>query len=152
MSRLTVLNAIGFSLALGGAEMLTLDVCKPTRQNPRHDHQLIFPLEDGRLMLVWSEYYRSDSSGSQSDATRDDMPCRISARTSKDRGRSWGETFVLQENTGKLNVKHPNLLRLPSGSRSMRGHPLLFIVAVMAARIRTADSPRPVSSGFCPSF
>ena len=115
MSSLTILIVVGFSLTLSGAETLTLDVCKPTNQNPRHDHQLIFPLNDDRLMLVWSEYYRSDVSGAKSGAASDDMPCRIAARTSKDRGRSWSEPFVLQENTGKLNVKHPNLLRLPSG-------------------------------------
>lgn len=66
-------------------------------------------------MLVWSEYYVSTNSNPKASGSTDDMPCRISAKTSNDRGRSWGESFVLQENTGKLNVKHPNLLRLPSG-------------------------------------
>ena len=101
--------------ALGSTNIITLDICQPTATNPRHDHQLIFPLQDGRLMLVWSEYYRSDASDSRGGAFADDMPCHISAKTSDDRGRSWSAPFVLQENTGKLNVKHPNLLRLPSG-------------------------------------
>jgi sialidase-1 len=66
-------------------------------------------------MLVWSEYYVATNSTSPGGGSSDDMPCRISTKTSDDRGRSWSETFVFQENTGKLNVKHPNLLRLPSG-------------------------------------
>ena len=32
-------------------------VCPWTPEHPRHDHQLIFPLDDQRLLLVWSEYY-----------------------------------------------------------------------------------------------
>ena len=34
-----------------------LTVCTWTAENPRHDHQLIFPLTDSCLLLVWSEYY-----------------------------------------------------------------------------------------------
>jgi sialidase-1 len=45
----------------------------------------------------------------------DAAPCRISARVSKDRGRTWSGKITLQENFGVDNVKHPNLLRLPSG-------------------------------------
>lgn len=110
-------------LAARAAEILTLDVVRATPANPRHDHQLIFPLLDGRLLLVWSEYYvppATNRAGAKSGAAtagtqRDDMPCRIAAKASADKGRSWGDAFVLQENTGKFNVKHPNLLRLPSG-------------------------------------
>ena len=103
------------ALALGAADVFTLDVCKPTPAHPRNDHQLIFPLKDGRLLLLWSEYYVTAKPGAKTGGLRDDMPCRISAKTSADHGRSWGEPFIFQENTGKLNVKNPNLLRLPSG-------------------------------------
>ncbi len=113
-SALVAVIFLASTWATGADEIFTLDVCQPTPTHSRHDHQLIFPLKDGRLMLVWSEYYVSTDSLSKNEA-RDDMPCRISAKISADRGRSWGETFVFQENTGKLNVKHPNLLRLPSG-------------------------------------
>ena len=100
---------------VNAAEILTIDVCKAVHEHPRHDHQLIFPLRDGRLMLVWSEYYLRDASAKQPGTVGDQMPCRISAKISTDNGRTWGETFVFQENTGKFNVKHPNLVRLPSG-------------------------------------
>ena len=101
--------------AVGSAEILTLDVCKPTPAHPRNDHQLIFPLADGRLLLLWSEYYLTEQSGLKTGRVRDDLPCRISARTSADRGHSWSEPFVFQKNTGKLNVNNPSWLRLPSG-------------------------------------
>ena len=39
------------------AKIYRLTVCPWTAENPRHDHQLIFPLNDGHLLLVWSEYY-----------------------------------------------------------------------------------------------
>jgi sialidase-1 len=96
-------------------------VCPWTAENPRNDHQLIFPLSDDRLMLVWCEYYARRPSDLVRDPTTragapaDESACRISARLSADRGRNWGQRMILQENVGKQNVKHPNLLRLPSG-------------------------------------
>jgi sialidase-1 len=96
-------------------------VCKWTPETPRHDHQLIFPLDEDRLMLVWSEYYANRPAlVSRKPTTRtgeaaDNVPCRISARISTDRCRTWSDRFILQDNVWKYNVKHPNLLRLPSG-------------------------------------
>ena len=96
-------------------------VCPWTPENPRHDHQLIFPLEDERLMLVWCEYYADRPSlifrkpTTRTGQASDGMPCRISARICTDRGRSWSGRIILQENLWKQNVKHPNLVRLPSG-------------------------------------
>ncbi|MEQ8789300.1 MAG: sialidase family protein [Pirellulaceae bacterium] len=96
-------------------------VCRWTPENPRHDHQLIFPLSDDRLMLAWCEYYADRPSltfrqpTSRGGQASDDMPCRISARVSRDQGRTWDARFTLQDNLWKLNVKHPNLVRLDSG-------------------------------------
>lgn len=92
--------------------------CKWSRENPRNDHQLIFPLSEDRLMLVWCEYYATRPSqvvGTKAVKAGDSMPCRISARISTDRCRSWGERIILQQNLWVKNVKHPNLVRLPSG-------------------------------------
>jgi len=96
-------------------------ICPWTAENPRNDHQLIFPLKDGRLMLVWSEYYVKSPSfifrppnvkpGGASDST----PCRISAKISTDNGCTFSQRIILQENLWGRNVKHPNLTRLPSG-------------------------------------
>ena len=102
------------------SESCELIVCPCTSGHPRNDHQLIFPMDDGRLMLVWCEYYVTRPSlilpaASDPVGTTDAAPCRISAKLSADRGRSWSDTFTLQDNTGRDNVKHPCLLRLPSG-------------------------------------
>ena len=76
---------------------------------------------DGRLLLVWCEYYVRRPSYSfrtpydPRGGASDDMPCRISAKISIDRGRSWSQSITLQENVWGWNVKHPNLIRLPSG-------------------------------------
>ena len=95
-------------------------VCAWTPETPRHDHQLIFPLKNGRLMLAWSEHYAVRPSQTCREATdraggiQDHMPCRIAARISTDRCRNWGPRFILQDNVWRENVKHPNLVRLPS--------------------------------------
>ena len=93
-------------------------VCPWTPANPRHDHQLIFPLDDDRLLLAWSEYYADRPShvartpDDQSGSTHDDFPCRLAGKTSDDGGRSWSDSFVLQDNLWDRNVKHPNIVRL----------------------------------------
>ena len=96
--------------------------CPWTPENPRHDHQLIFPLDDKRLMLVWCEYYAASPSvverlgpEEHGGQQHDQMPCRLSARISRDAGRTWGHRFIVQDNLWKLNVKHPNLIRAGSG-------------------------------------
>lgn len=93
-------------------------VCPWSPQHPRHDHQLIFPLKENRLILVWSEYYANSPTlvlrdqYEKSGSTHDGFPCRISAKISSDQGRFWSDTFTLQENLWGQNVKHPNLIRL----------------------------------------
>jgi sialidase-1 len=103
------------------AKIYRLTVCSWTAENPRHDHQLIFPLNDGHLLLVWSEYYVRQPSlilrtpYDKVGGAQDNAPCRISGKVSRDKGRTWSERIILQENLWGSNVKHPNLLRLPSG-------------------------------------
>ncbi|MBI3985854.1 MAG: exo-alpha-sialidase, partial [Lentisphaerae bacterium] len=99
--------------------IITLDIVPWSPDHPRHDHQLIFSLKDGRLMLVWSEYYVTGPTAVKKNryavTHSDKAPCRISGKVSADKGRTWSETFTIQDNIGVENVKHPNLLRLPSG-------------------------------------
>ena len=94
-----------------------MDVCPSTQAHFRNDWPLIFPLKTGRLMLAWCEYYATSPSGvikERSGRYSDPAACRISAKISVDQGRTWSDTFTLQDNTARLNVKHPNLLRLSS--------------------------------------
>jgi sialidase-1 len=106
--------------AAGKNESYELTVCPWTAEHPRHDHAQIFPLSANRLLLVWSEYYVRQPSRILRNpyspgGAGDEAPCQISGKISTDRGRTWSESIVLQENIGADNVKHSNLLRLPSG-------------------------------------
>lgn len=93
-------------------------ICPWSAAHPRHDHQLIFPLSDGRLFHIWSEYYADRPSFAvrsvfdQHGAASDEFSCRLSGAVSSDRGRSWSDVFTVQENLWGRNVKHPNLIRL----------------------------------------
>lgn len=101
-------------------EVFSLTVAPWTAENPRHDHSQIFPLKDGRLMLTWCEYYVSRPSmivrnPYEGHGSRDDAPCRISARISADGGRTWTGRITLQDNVGANNVKQQNLVRCANG-------------------------------------
>ena len=90
-------------------------VCPWTPRHPRHDHQLIFPLDKRRLLLVWSEYYSKNANPTDRvghAGVGDAVSCQISSMVSTDRGRTWGDRKVMQPNVWKHNVKHPNLVRL----------------------------------------
>jgi sialidase-1 len=90
-------------------------VCPWTPRHPRHDHQLIFPLDDERLLLVWSEYYATGADPAAkkgSFGASDSVSCQIASMVSTDHGRTWGDRKVMQPNVWKQNVKHPNLVRL----------------------------------------
>lgn len=90
-------------------------VCHWSPEHPRHDHQLIFPLDGKRLMLVWCEYYDENPDPDTAEGgggIGDEVSCQISSMISSDRGRTWGDYRVMQPNVWKHNVKHPNLVRL----------------------------------------
>ena len=101
-------------------EVFALTVAPWTIENPRHDHAQIFPLRDGRLMLIWCEYYANRPSvlnrtSYDGRGSTDDGPCRITARVSANGGRSWSGRMTLQDNLGANNVKQPNLIRCRNG-------------------------------------
>src|SRR5579883_2993953 len=75
--------------------------------NQRNSEADMLTLRDGRVMLAWIDFY--------GPAGSDWAQARISARYSKDRGKTWGDKFTLQENIGDMNVMEPDLLRLKSG-------------------------------------
>ena len=91
-----------------------------SQEHHRNDHAQIFPLLNGDLLLVWSEYYVRRPSVIHrlhygESLSKDTAPCQITGRVSRDAGRTWSGRITIQENVGTDNVKHPNLLRLPSG-------------------------------------
>jgi len=101
-------------------EVFSMTVDPRSEENAQNDHSQIFPLLDGRLMLVWCEYYVNRPSGLggnayEGEGSKDDAPCRISAKITADGGRTWSGRLTLQDNLDADNVKQPNLVRCANG-------------------------------------
>ncbi len=80
-------------------------VCPSSDENLRNSEGDLIELKDGRLLLAWSKFVgRSDHATAV-----------IAAKISKDKGRSWGEEYVIQDNIGTRNVMSISFLRLQSG-------------------------------------
>ena len=86
-------------------------VCPATAQNPRNSEADVELLKDGSLLMAYTEFYGGNGT--------DWGKARIAAKTSKDLGRSWSDSFTLAENQGQMNVMSPSLLRLKSGGLAM---------------------------------
>ncbi len=101
--------------------VLAAEECTPTQaalivapaspQNPRNSEAAIVPLEDGSLLLAWTDFY-----GGRND---DHDPARISGRVSKDGGRTWGDKYTLVKNDGGCNVMEVNFMRLKNGELAL---------------------------------
>ena len=78
-----------------------------TEEHPRNSEAAVEKLQDGRLLLVWSDFYGGESDWSAA---------QVAGRISGDRGRTWGEPFVVQENAGDMCTYSPSLLRMQSGN------------------------------------
>ena len=91
-------------------EDVSVVVYPSTKQNPRYTEGSVLPLQDGSLLFAATEFQ-----GTGSDFAK----ARIVGRRSVDGGRSWGESRVLQKNTGGMNVMSVTLRRLSSGQIAM---------------------------------
>jgi len=85
-------------------EMIVAPASADNRWNGEAD---IIQLQDGRLLLGWTEFYAGSSA--------DDAPARLTGRISADGGKSWGEKYTLVENDGGCNVLEVSFLRLTNG-------------------------------------
>ncbi len=74
--------------------------------NPRNGEGSALQLDDGSILLVYSEFYASNAS--------DYGPARVVVTRSKDSGRTWSASHVLVEND-VLTTFSPSLLQLSSG-------------------------------------
>ena len=70
----------------------------------RNSEAAIVPLNDGALLLGWTEFYAGNGA--------DHGPARIAGRVSRDAGKTWGDKYTLVENDGGCNVMEVNFLRL----------------------------------------
>ncbi len=89
-----------------GQELIDSFIATATAEKPRQSEADVVVLKDGSLLAAWSDFY---------GGAEDNAAGRISAAKSIDGGRTWGERFTLQENTGKANVMSVSFLRLRSG-------------------------------------
>ena len=92
-------------------EAFQMVVAPAAGQNPRNSEAAIVPLNDGTLLLAWTEFYGGDGA--------DHAPARIVGLTSSDGGRTWGGKYTLVENDGGCNVMEVNFLRLKTGALAL---------------------------------
>ena len=89
------------------SEALHEEILAPVSgSNLRNGEGAVVELHDGRILLAWDEYH-----GGQTDWSIG----QIVARVSEDRGRTWGEQYILVPNRGKMNTICPCFVRLHSG-------------------------------------
>lgn len=83
-----------------------------TEEFPRQSEGTIAELADGRLLLVWQEFWKGDQGHLDSDF----WPARLMAMTSAHGGLTWGEKRVVARPGGdEVSCYSPSLLRLPDG-------------------------------------
>jgi Neuraminidase (sialidase) len=102
-----LLCASELALAAGLEAPFEFLVAPSTEGNRRNSEADMIALKNGKLMLVWTEFYTSQGS--------DWGSARLAAMWSSDGGRTWKDKATLQENIGQMNVMEPDLLRLRSG-------------------------------------
>jgi sialidase-1 len=100
-------------------EVVARDVYPATEQYPRYSEGSILPLADGALLYAVTEFVGGGS---------DFSSARIVAKTSRDGGRTWSDSRVLQEQTGKQNVMSVSLLRLADPTREAAPIGMFYLV------------------------
>jgi sialidase-1 len=98
-------ETLGLPIAVAQQD-LRRDVYPAAPPNPRYSEGSVAVLTDGSLLFATTEFIGGRA---------DHATARIIARTSTDRGQTWTEPLVLQENTGKQNVMSVTLRRLLPG-------------------------------------
>lgn len=73
--------------------------------NPRNGEGDAIELADGRLLMIYGEFY----------GTADHAPATLQGLISRDRGRTWQDKHLVQENIADVNVMSVSLARLASG-------------------------------------
>ena len=106
-----ILAPSGGIAQVGQEDVFSLVVAPVGPDNPRNSESDIVELEDGRLLLGWTEFYAGSGA--------DDGAARIVGRISGDGGRTWGEKYTLVENDGGCNVMEVNFLRLTDGDMAL---------------------------------
>jgi sialidase-1 len=88
------------------AEVLSVDVYQATPDNPRYSEGSVLALTDGTLAYATTEFIGGGA---------DHATAHLVVRRSRDGGRTWSPSEVLQENVGSQNVMSVTLRRLRPG-------------------------------------
>ncbi|MCA9007809.1 MAG: exo-alpha-sialidase, partial [Planctomycetaceae bacterium] len=80
---------------------------KATSELPRHGEGSLLTLDNGRLLLVYTQWY--GATGNDHD------PARLVQIHSDDGGKTWSTPQTVQENIGKMNVMSASLVKTTSG-------------------------------------
>ena len=99
----TTAGAAAGTSAAPVSEPMVRDVWSPSAAHPRYSEGSIIELRDGRLAFAITEF---------AGGAEDHASARIVVGESADRGGTWSEQRVLQENIGAQNVMSVSLLRL----------------------------------------
>lgn len=102
-----LLCVFAFQTFAGADDLYRIVVAPVAAENPRNSEAAIVPLNDGALLLAWTEFYAGDGA--------DHGPARIAGLLSKDGGATWDGKYTLVENDGGRNVMEVNFLRLKDG-------------------------------------
>jgi len=78
-----------------------------TKELPRHGEGALLTLDNGRLLLVYTQWY--GATGNDHD------PARLVEIHSDDGGQTWSAPETVQENIGKMNVMSASLVKTTSG-------------------------------------
>jgi len=88
---ITIVIVAGLPVLVAGAEMESLLVIGPSKQNPRNSEGDIIKLNDGRLCLIYTRF--TGGSG-------DHAAANLAMRTSNDDGRSWSDDSIVVPRPG----------------------------------------------------
>lgn len=138
------------ALSAIAADRVSLAVAPSSETNKRNSEADLLALADGRLMLVWTEFYTSQGS--------DWGSARLAAIFSRDGGKTWAGKTVLQENIGTMNVMEPDLLRLRSGKvlfafvRKNSEGDCAPMLRISTDRGKTFSAPKPIPISPSPSY
>ncbi|QDT19723.1 sialidase family protein [Gimesia chilikensis] len=80
---------------------------KATKELPRHGEGSLLTLDNGRLLLVYTQWYHGTGN--------DHDPARLVEIHSDDGGKTWSPPQTVQENIGKMNVMSASLVKTTSG-------------------------------------
>ena len=82
-------------------------LCEATPQKPRMSEGDLIQLKDGSLYMIWSDYYAGTG--------WDGSPARLTAKISRDSGRTWNEPQIVVMDEHDTNVMSASLLYNENG-------------------------------------